>query len=146
MEDRKKLIEGLLNNMHAMRHKLMVGYARANDTPITPSQGFVLRFVATNKSANVKALAEALHVTSSAATQLVDGLVEKEYLARGEDPNDRRMCTLLLTEKAKKEFKEFKEQGLAKMTELFSVLSDQELATFARLNKKIAESIDTETC
>ena len=71
--NRKKIIEDLLSNLHAMRHKLMVGYSDKKEMVITPSQGFVLHFIAKNNSANVKAISEALHVTSSAATQLIDG-------------------------------------------------------------------------
>ncbi len=141
MVNRKKVIEGLLQSMHAMRHKLMVGYAAKKETAITPSQGFVLRFVAEHRSSNVKAIAQTLHITSSAATQLVDGLVEKGYLVRKGDPDDRRVVSLLLSDKAKKLFKEFREHGLKKMTLLFNALSDEELAQYAALNKKIVDSI-----
>jgi DNA-binding MarR family transcriptional regulator len=138
---RNKIIEELLQSMHAMRHKLMVGYTTKKEMVITPSQGFVLRLIAHSDSTNVKAIAKVLNITSSAATQLVDGLAEKGYLIRKEDSSDRRVISLSLSEKAKRLFKEFKEQGLKKMTELFSALSDIELAQYALLNKKISESI-----
>ena len=141
MINRKKIIEDLLQNMHAMRHKLMVGYTTKKETVITPSQGFVLRFVAKNSSANVKIITQALNITSSATTQLVDGLVEKGYLIRKIDPNDRRFTILLLSLKAKKLFKEYKEQGLQKMTEIFNILTDKELAEYAVLNKKLVDFI-----
>src|SRR5947207_1369399 len=120
--DRKKVIEDLLSSVHAMRHKLMVGYSAKKEMPITPSQGFVLRFVAHHSPVNVKAIAEALHITSSAATQLVDGLEAKGYLRRTESESDRRAVALTLTPKAKGLFKEFKKQGILKMTKLFSPL------------------------
>lgn len=127
--------------MHAMRHKLMVGYMTKKEMVITPSQGFVLRFVAENNSANVKAIAHALNITSSAATQLIDGLVEKGYLIRKGNPDDRRVIALSLSEKAKKLFKEFKEQGLQKMLELFDPLTDEELVQYTTLNEKIVGNI-----
>src|SRR5437762_3562306 len=117
MLNRKTLIEEILHNMHAMKHCLKVGYG--DKRHITDSQGFVLRFVAHKNEANVKIIAEALHISSSAATQLVDGLVEKSYLVRKSNPDDRRAVTLSISEKAKKLFKEFKEKGLQKMTKLF---------------------------
>jgi DNA-binding MarR family transcriptional regulator len=141
MTNRKKIIEDLLQNMHAMRHKLMVGYTAKKDVVITPSQGFVLRFVAKNSSANVKAITQALNITSSAATQLVDGLVDKGYLIRKNNPDDRRIVTLSLSEKAKKLFKEFKEQGFQKMIEIFDALTDEELRQYAVLNKKLVDFI-----
>ena len=140
--NRKTIIEGLLQNMHSMRHKLMVGYVTKKEMVVTPSQGFVLRFVAENNSANVKAIAHALNITSSAATQLIDGLVENGYLVRKGNPDDRRIIALSLSEKAKKLFKNFKEQSLQKMVCLFEALSDEELAQYAELNKKIVEHIN----
>jgi len=141
MTNRKKIIEDLLQNMHAMRHKLMVGYTTKKEVAITPSQSFVLRFVAKNSSANVKAITQALNITSSAATQLVDGLVDKGYLVRKDNPDDRRIITLSLSLKAKKLFKEFKEQRLQKMMEIFDVLTDEELTRYAVLNKKLVDFI-----
>lgn len=142
MINRKETIESLIQNMHAMRHKLMVGYTSSKKTVvITPSQGFVLRFVAECKSANVKAISQALHTSSSAATQLIDGLVDKGYLIRNTKSDDRRVVSLSLSEKAKKLFKEFKEQGLQRMTELFNSLTDKELDQYAKLNKKIVEGM-----
>lgn len=141
MINRKKIIEELWQNMHAMRHKLMVGYTAQKEISITPSQGFVLRFVAENNSANVKAITQVLHITSSAATQLVDGLVDNGYLVRRGNPDDRRVIALLLTEKAKKLFKEFQKQGFQKMTKLFNALTDEELSQYAFLNKKLIEFI-----
>ncbi len=141
MNNRKHIIEGLLQNMHAMRHKLMVGYIDKKGGDITPSQGFVLRFVAKNDGTNIKVLSQTLHITSSAATQLVDSLVEKGYILRKENPADRRAITLTLSEKAQKLFKEFKEQCFDQMTDLFGALSDEELNQYAVLNQKIADGI-----
>ena len=141
MTQRKKIIEELLHSLHAMRRKLMVGYIEKKELTITHSQGFVLRFVAEHSLTNVKTIAEALHITSSAATQLIDGLVDKGYLLRTDSARDRRVISLSLSPKAKKMFKGFKEQGLQKMTELFNVLTDEELKAYAALNKKISDSI-----
>lgn len=141
MVNRKKVMEELLCNLHAMRHKLMVGYTGKKDRAITPSQGFVLRFIAEQGNTNVKAIAQSLHITSSAATQLVDGLADNGYLVRTDNPSDRRVIALSLSTKAKKLFKEFEEQSQEKMKKLFSVLTDEELVQYAAINKKIASNI-----
>ncbi len=141
MIDRKKIIEELLQSMYAMRHKLMVGYTEKKEMVVTPSQGCVLRFVRENKSVNVKSVATTLHITSSAATQLIDGLVQNKYLIRNDNALDRREISLELTPKAKKLLKEFKEKGMQKMIGLFETLNDKELVEYAKLNKKINENI-----
>ncbi len=139
--DRKQIIESLLHNLHAMRHKFMAGYAAKDGEVITPSQGFVLHLVAKNSPANVKTIAKELNITSSAATQLIDGLVEKGYLVRKNDPKDRRLSFLLLPEKAKKLFEEFKENRAQKMIAVFNALTDEELLQYAALNQKITDHI-----
>ncbi|MDI3496184.1 MAG: hypothetical protein PWQ35_205 [Patescibacteria group bacterium] len=141
MINRKKIIENLLQNMYALRHKLIDNCASKKEVVITPSQGFILRFVAKNSPTNIKTITQTLNITSSAATQLVGGLVDKGYLVRQANPDDRRIVTLSLSEKGKKLFKEFKEQGLQKMIELFDTLSDKELEQYANLNEKIIDSL-----
>ncbi|MDO8669381.1 MAG: MarR family transcriptional regulator [Candidatus Buchananbacteria bacterium] len=139
--DRKKMVENILHNMHVLKHELMMDYAAQKNITITNSQSFVLLFVAKNNSANVKDIAKALHITSSATTQLIDGLTANGYLIRKVDTDDRRLTGLLLSPKAKNLFKEFKKQGLQKMIGLFSPLTDKELRQYADLNKKIVNNI-----
>jgi DNA-binding MarR family transcriptional regulator len=127
--------------MHAMRHRLMVGCTVKKEMVITPSQGFVLRFVAKSSTTNVKAITQALNISSSAATQLVDGLVDNGYLLRQDNPDDRRIITLLLSDKAKKFFKEFEAQRLQKMMEIFDSLTDEELIQYGYLNQKLIDSV-----
>ena len=141
MAHRKQIIENVLKDMHVMRHKLMTGYHHKKTAVITPSQGFVLRFVAEHHSPNVKEIAHALHVTSSAATQLIECLVGKGYLVRKINPQDRRGVYLSLSPKAEKLFKSFKDESIKRMTELFTILTDEELAQYAELNKKIVTNI-----
>lgn len=141
MINRKLLLRQLLQDMHATRHKFLVGFHSANELVITPTQGFVLRFLAANDCVTIKAIAQALHISSSAATQLVDGLVEKSYLVRRDHPKDRRAITVCLSEKAKKMFAQFDKQCLEKMIRLFQALDDQELEQFTALNKKITNSL-----
>jgi DNA-binding MarR family transcriptional regulator len=145
MSNRKEIIEELLHSIHAMRHQLWGKHSGSKKhIDITPAQGFALRYIASNKTASVKEIAEALHVTSSAATQLIDVLAEKDYVIRKEDENDRRSVTLSLSSKATQLFEEFKAQGVSHMVELLAPLSDEELAKYADLTKKIAASIKSQ--
>jgi MarR family 2-MHQ and catechol resistance regulon transcriptional repressor len=84
-------------------------------------------------------ITQALNITSSATTQLVDGLVEKGYLIRRVDSKDKRITSLLLSLKAKKLFKEFEEKSLQKMTTLFDVFTYEGLSEYAFWHKKLTE-------
>lgn len=143
---RKMIIEDLLQDIHAMRHKLMVGYSSKHHEDITPSQSVVLRFVADNQETPIKNIANVLHITSSAATQLVDALVDKGYIIREQSATDRRVSKLSLSPEAKKLLKTFTEQRINKMMKIFEVLTDKELAQFVTLQKKVAASISNASC
>lgn len=105
------------------------------------SQCMVLQTVKQHPDINVKEVASALGITSSAATQLIDTLVQKGYLKRKFNTEDRRIRTLVLSEKSNKQIQKMKIEILEKLTVLFHEFSDEELHTFAELNKKLIKNI-----
>ncbi len=141
MKKRDQHIEQILESFQAIKQHMIEGFSFAKDSPITPTQGFVLHFVAKYKQSNVKEIAKRLFITSSAATQLIEGLVKNGFLKREEDTKDRRSVTLTLTEKAIKQVNANKEKRLEKMNEIFNALSDSELATYLKLNQKISTTL-----
>ena len=86
---------------------------------------------------SLKEVANLLNVTSSAATQLVDGLVANGYVTRKENPEDRRKMTITISNKTKKKIAKMKEQNITQLLDLFKVLSDKELNQFLALHKKV---------
>jgi DNA-binding MarR family transcriptional regulator len=142
MANRKQLIEEILNNFHAIRLKIKTKFAKAgNCNPITPSQWMVLRMIADGESSTVKDISNAMSMSSSAATQLVDGLVENGYVIRQNDPKDRRLVRITLSPRGKKHILKMKEIRIKEMSELFDVLTDAELGTYLHLNHKIASKM-----
>ena len=81
-----------------------------------------------------------MEMSSSAATQLVDVLVQAGLVIRQEDPKDRRLVQLELSPKGKKHIKATKEKRIAEMAGLFDALTDRELEEYVRLQKKITSS------
>jgi DNA-binding MarR family transcriptional regulator len=140
MINRKIILEEFLEDIHVVWHKLMTAHSFQKKVSITPSQGFVLRFVCKNNSTNAKKIADSLNITSSAATQLINGLVENGYLTRKENTKDRRISHLFLSKKAENLFKEFNNQSIKKMVQVFSVLTDDELIQYTNINRKIIKN------
>jgi DNA-binding MarR family transcriptional regulator len=70
--------------------------AKAGGEAMRPSFGFVLRAVAAEQP-SVSRLAELLGVTKQGASRLADDMVTLGYLARDEDPADRRRTRLRLS-------------------------------------------------
>lgn len=107
---------------------------------ITPSQWGVLMMVEGHGESTVKDVARALGISSSAATQLIDGLVTSGYVVREEFAEDRRRVTLTLSKKTKTQIEKMKGEGARHFLKLFKVLNDEEFDQFILLNKKIVDN------
>ena len=141
MANRKQKIEELLVGLQSLKRTMMFRIAGTAKTPrITPSQWGVLMFIEQSGKSTVKDIAKTLGISSSAATQLVDGLMASKYLVREAHGADRRMVTLTLSKKCKNQINKMKKEALRKSLKLFAVLNDKELAQYILLNKKIMES------
>lgn len=142
MDDRRKIIEKIIESMYAIRHKLATEiHFFFNEIQITHSQWLVLHLVKKNKIINIKDLANLLDITSSAATQIVDGLVDKGLLMRKRNPDDRRTLKIELSEKSKNQFDSIKNKSFKTLYSLFDVLDNDELLKYCELNDKIASNI-----
>ena len=140
MTNRKQKIEELLADLQSLRRTMTFRVAGSAKAPrITPSQWGVLMLVEQRGESTVKDVARALGMTSSAATQLVDGLVRSRYLMRETYAKDRRTVTLTLSKKTKAQVDKMKKQALQRFLRIFAVLNDTEFNQFFALNKKIVQ-------
>ena len=138
MSTRSQLIEELLHSFHAIRNITKAKSLHLDhQNHITHSQWFVLTLIEHSKKTNIKEIAETLEMSSSAATQLVDVLVQAQLVLRQEDPEDRRSVQLELSPKGKTHIAATKEKRISEMAEVFDTLTDSELKEFVRLHKKI---------
>ncbi|RWZ82043.1 MAG: MarR family transcriptional regulator [Candidatus Chaera renei] len=145
-KDRDFYIEQIIESVHAIKRELSAwhtgGGAAAcggRDRPaITAAQWGALAAVSKSGRMNIGELAKALGVSHSAATQLSDELVQKGYLVRLESAADRRVQTLELTDRTKRHIGRMRAGIASYFAQVFAVLSDDELASFAALSKKIA--------
>lgn len=138
MINRSQLIAELLYSFHTLRNITKTRSLHIDQVShITHSQWFVLTLIEHLKKASVKDVAESLDMSSSAATQLVDPLVQAGLVLRTEDSEDRRSVQLELSELGKKHISDTKEKRISEMAEIFDELTDSELQEFLRLHKKI---------
>lgn len=89
---------------------------------------------------SVKEIAESLHITPGAVTQIVDKAVEIGMATREEDPNDRRSQKIKLSEKARARVKEFRSNFVERLSSRFSNLTDTEVSQLITLLDKINRS------
>lgn len=140
MSLRKIKIEKLLENFGSLKRHLVFHSTHSRKVPrITPSQWRLLMMVKQQGESTVKEVAAALGISSSAATQLVDGLVASGYVVRETDVKDRRAVVLTLSKKTEAQVDKMRKQTLEKFYNFFKVLNDKELDQYILLNKKIVE-------
>lgn len=90
---------------------------------------------------SVTEVAKILGITSSTVTQLVNELVKKENVVRKEGDPDRRLLSLKLSEKSKKQISKMRTENIKWLMSMFECLSDKELAEYAKLYKKISDGM-----
>lgn len=140
MSDRKLKIQELLTDLRSMRRGMSLHSTGSAKTPrITPSQWGVLMHVEQEGKSTVKHVSQALRMSSSAATQLVDGLVRSGYLTRQASPEDRRIVVLSLSKKSERRIQHMKQEALQKFLKFFAHLNDKELDLYIKLNKKLIQ-------
>jgi DNA-binding MarR family transcriptional regulator len=141
MQSRKELIKTLIDEMENLRRSMMP--QRQKFIPLkfpTPAQGRVLILVADKKRLSVKEISENLNITSSAATQLIDELVQDKLLSRIEDGEDRRKFNIELSPKAAKMIGKFRSHFEKRFDTMTKLLTDKELLTLTELIGKINKS------
>ncbi len=89
---------------------------------------------------SVKALADSMQVSLPAMSRAIDGLYERGLVDRQEDPVDRRMKRLRLTESGRAITSSLNETRLATMQEFLTSLSDEEAQALTRALDLILEN------
>lgn len=93
----------------------------------TMSQFRVLAHLA-EQPLTLSALARRRRVSLQSMGELVQGLVERGWIARTPDPNDRRQQSLALTDHGRRHYEQAQAQLLARLAPLLAQLSAKEMA------------------
>jgi DNA-binding MarR family transcriptional regulator len=139
--ERAQALETLLEDFKLLKRSFMLPNASATLPHITASQWVTLVFIAQRGVCTVKDIALHLHMTSSAATQLVNTLVKHKYVIKKVDPGDRRAVSLTLSKDMERHFKRTKEHILKNFLKIFECLTDREFKHYCELNKKITQGV-----
>ena len=94
---------------------------------LTIAQLKTLFFISNRGSTNSRSLAEALAVTPSNVTGIIDRLVEHQLVSRQEDPKDRRALQLRVTDKGESILAGLRERRATHMSEILEQLTEKDL-------------------
>jgi MarR family transcriptional regulator, organic hydroperoxide resistance regulator len=121
--------------MDVFMHRSMHGWTHfAKSTGLSMPQFSILMQLHHKGACGVSDVSERFDISNAAASQLVEKLVQGEYVERAEDPNDRRAKVLQLTPKGKDLIEAGFNERYRWMDELTSRMNSEE-------NKKVAEAL-----
>jgi len=102
-----------------------------------------LFFISNRAATTTGKLADALKVTPTNVTGIIDRLLEKNLITRTGDPDDRRVILLRSTPQGDELVAELRQKRRERMTELFSCLTDEEAIIVAQSLKIIIKAIES---
>jgi len=111
---------------------------------LTMLQVQALFFVREQGKSSMTELARELSMSGPSATSLVDRLVDAGWLNRHDDPNDRRVTALALSEQATRELTRHLTRKTERVQALVQHLSQREQQEFITLLEKIVNSSSQE--
>lgn len=97
------------------------------DLDLTLGQLECLRWISALGSPSMSELSQELQLRPSTMTGMIDALVQRGKVERVEDPTDRRVVRVRLTEQARRERESHHEHRRRRLLELLGDLRDEEL-------------------
>jgi DNA-binding MarR family transcriptional regulator len=109
---------------------------------LNKAQVEVLYIIDSHNVIQMKEIARLVNTTNGAVTQLIQGLVDMDYIERVYDDSDRRMICLKLSKEGAKKFKTFSQHHLEHVKNSLSQLNDMELTQLIQMQTKILNQLD----
>lgn len=138
MSDRKILLKKYLLSFYSfgrMMRTEVICQSPVRDMP--KSQLELMMFLYKHGDQTVKLIAQHMQITSSAATQLVEQLVQAGLATRQDDPNDRRSVLVSLSNMGKKQLSELEKVLIQRLNSLFQGIPDTELKKIIEFQDKL---------
>lgn len=127
-EDRKQLLQQFIESFHQYMRLMGSTVLCPDKLPEIPKSQLLLLFsLNRNKQMSIKEIAKDMRITSSAATQLVEHIVESGLAERVESGNDRRQVHVQLTGEGVRQTLEYKAELVKRLDILFDATSNEAL-------------------
>ena len=141
MQSREKLAEQLVEHMsHVQRHMRARRSSAWLDLDLTRQQAKTLHFLSRGHR-RMSEIAGRLNVEMPSATSMIDRLVAKGLVERGQDPADRRAVVCSLTQEGVEIVERFSAIRAARTESLAAVLSTEELEIVVPALEILADAV-----
>lgn len=127
VREAEQVMDAVFATMGLMRGEMR----RRHRGEVSMTQFPILRTLAKEPGVSLGDLADRLGLRPPTVSRLVDGLVERGWVARCQSSADRRLVELRLTECGQEMMREGRRAGLMKLAERLSALTDEEAARLA---------------
>lgn len=108
---------------------------------LSKAQAGVLFVIHHHKDITAKDIADFLGVTRSSVTQIIEPLASRGLIVRQADNMDRRIIHITLTAEGRKTVTRLVKAKMSGLHSALEVLTDKELATLAKLHRKMAGGV-----
>ncbi|HVX58913.1 MAG TPA: MarR family transcriptional regulator [Candidatus Saccharimonadales bacterium] len=140
--NREDCIQEIIEYSGRLKKLAMADRAMLENLQLSRAQLELVFVLFSHDSVNVKHAAEITGVSTSAISQVADSLLAEGYIARTDDPNDRRVTYLTLTAKGRSAIKSLRNHFSSGFRAALGSLSDDELLQFSKIYKKLVEAAD----
>ena len=127
-------------------HRVLDGYlipflektTKEKNLDITMVQYYALAYIKDHQGCSLSAVSKFLSFSLSAASKLIDILVEKNYLIRELDKDDRRKLVLNMPKNIINKFEKYQQELYDNIAELLSTLSEEDIAKLSEIANKMS--------
>ncbi len=141
-QSRTQLIQELFDTMSAFKRSTQGrAHMLAGTNSISHAQAELLMAIQHRQPISSKELADLLNLTPGAVSQLVEPLEKGGYVERKTSDQDRRVQYLNTSKVGIKLLQDFDKRRRAMIEAVIADLSDEELAVWVRIQKKISENV-----
>ena len=142
--DKKELIEQMIENQRRVdRDRRQYELDTWMQLNLSIGQLKSLFFISNRGATSLGKLAEALGVTPTNTTGIVNRLLKRGLITRTEKPDDRRVLLLRTTDLGDELITGLRQKRKERMKELFSRLTEEEAAIAAEALKIMVKAIET---
>lgn len=139
----KSNIDIIAENLMTIHPLLFKSFSKPmrQQTPITPAGLFVLRSLKKNGIQSMSQIGKYLSMPKPHITVIVDKLIEEGYVERLDDPNDRRIVNIAITEKGLEDLEVFIQVLTENLKEKLLVLNSDEQEQLAVSSQNVKEML-----
>jgi DNA-binding MarR family transcriptional regulator len=144
MQSREQNLQEIYT-VSALSQRLMRVYMHNSDIALNlgPSEGHLLHYISESQPVNLKELAAIMHLSPGAITQLVESLVQADYVSRNPSEQDRRVAVVTLTPLGAKTMNNMRHMKQKLFANIVTGLTDKEVATYLEIQQKMLAYLET---